>query len=289
MRLKDKDTHQRNVAIILSGGTGTRLGSDIPKQYIEVNGKPIIGYVLDTIHECNRIDETVVVASEDWRDFITSVWNKEDKELKGQSKKQALRFASPGDTRQLSIYNALLEIDRLSEKEMSSNIQTSNDMLFGMKSEDSFDTNIVIFDAARPLVKKETIINILDELSDKNIDGVIPVLPMKDTVYLCQKYDDTEGHREQDHRGESRSIAGLLPRENVVAGQAPEGFKYRKYLQANESLMPDEILKINGSTEPAIMAGMNVKTIPGDEGNFKITTKNDLVRFADYLESISAR
>ena len=32
------------IALILSGGTGTRLGFDIPKQYIEVNGRPIISY-----------------------------------------------------------------------------------------------------------------------------------------------------------------------------------------------------------------------------------------------------
>lgn len=36
-----------NIAIVLAGGTGTRLGGDIPKQYIEVSGKPIISYCLD--------------------------------------------------------------------------------------------------------------------------------------------------------------------------------------------------------------------------------------------------
>jgi 2-C-methyl-D-erythritol 4-phosphate cytidylyltransferase len=38
-------------------------------------------------------------------------------------------------------------------------------------------------------------------------------------------------------------------------------------------------MEINGSTEPAVMAGMNIAMIPGDEGNIKITTKNDLERF----------
>ena len=42
---------------------------------------------------------------------------------------------------------------------------------------------------------------------------------------------------------------------------------------------PDKIMEINGSTEPAVMAGMNIAMIPGDEGNIKITTKNDLERF----------
>ena len=37
-----------NIAIVLAGGTGTRLGGDIPKQYIEVAGKPIISCLLYT-------------------------------------------------------------------------------------------------------------------------------------------------------------------------------------------------------------------------------------------------
>jgi 2-C-methyl-D-erythritol 4-phosphate cytidylyltransferase len=45
------------------------------------------------------------------------------------------------------------------------------------------------------------------------------------------------------------------------------------------ALLPQEILSINGSTEPAIRAGLDVAMIPGDEGNYKITTKNDLEKF----------
>ena len=45
--------------------------------------------------------------------------------------------------------------------------------------------------------------------------------------------------------------------------------------------MPERIFKINGSTEPAVMAGMDIAMIPGDEGNFKITTKADLERFRE--------
>ena len=36
-----------NIALILAGGTGTRLGSDIPKQYIEVYGRAVISYCLE--------------------------------------------------------------------------------------------------------------------------------------------------------------------------------------------------------------------------------------------------
>lgn len=46
---------------------------------------------------------------------------------------------------------------------------------------------------------------------------------------------------------------------------------------------PDRIRSVNGSTEPAVMAGLDIVMIPGDEGNFKITTKEDLDRFRNVL------
>ena len=48
--------------------------------------------------------------------------------------------------------------------------------------------------------------------------------------------------------------------------------------------MPDRILEINGSTEPAVMAGLDVVMIKGDEGNFKITTAEDLERFKEIIK-----
>ncbi len=49
-------------------------------------------------------------------------------------------------------------------------------------------------------------------------------------------------------------------------------------------LLPDKILTINGSTEPAILYGMDIMMIPGEEANFKITTKEDLKRFQKMVE-----
>ena len=75
-----------NVALILSGGTGTRLGADIPKQYIEVGGKPIISYCIETISEHNKIDAIQIVAD--------SSWHNKKKTLSQESLRTGLRWLS---------------------------------------------------------------------------------------------------------------------------------------------------------------------------------------------------
>ena len=224
-----------NTAIILAGGTGTRLGADIPKQYIEVCGKPIIAYCLETFFAHEMIDAVQIVADEMWHEYIMQQVNSE--KFKG--------FSVPGATRQLSIYNGLCDVKMYS---------SDNDC-------------VIIHDAARPLVSVEMITNCFKAL--KQHDGVLPVLPMKDTVYFSE---------------DGKCISQLVDRSKVYAGQAPEAFRLGKYLAANEALMPEKILKINGSTEPAIMAGMDIAMIDGDENNFKITTKTDLEKFKEYIK-----
>lgn len=221
-----------NIAIILSGGTGSRIGADIPKQYLEMNGKPVIKYCMDTIISCKEIDLVQVVADEQWMDLISDC-------IEPGYKNKLSGYSMPGDNRQLSIYNALCDLEGKVES----------------------SARILIHDAARPFVKKHTIIELLSALDES--DGAIPVLPMKDTVYIAK----------------DGKIDSLLDRSTVKAGQAPEAFVFDKYIEANRLLLPDRIRSINGSTEVAYLAGMSIKCIEGDEGNYKITTKDDLIRW----------
>lgn len=86
--------------------------------------------------------------------------------------------------------------------------------------------------------------------------------------------------------GANGRIEALLDRNKVMAGQAPEAFKLGLYYRANKELLPDRILQINGSTEPAIISGMDVCCIPGDENNYKITTQKDLEQFKRMVERV---
>lgn len=248
-------------AILLSGGTGTRLGSDIPKQYIEVQGKPIISYCIRTLSECEEIDRIVIVADSSWHEFIRQCLTENDPQKKFQG------FAEPGINRQMSIYHAL---------------EYMEEHWFCRRNMDDDDC-VLIHDAARPLLKSENIFGYIHAL--QKYDGVLPVLPMKDTVYLSK---------------DGNSVSALLDRKEIFAGQAPEVFRYLKYKKANENLIQwttsdagektvakdSKIFTINGSTEPAILAGMDIAMVPGDEGNFKITTPADLERFQKICEEL---
>lgn len=61
-----------NTAIIIAGGNGSRMNADIPKQYIEVEEKPIIVYTLEAFDRCDEIDAILVVSKHDWIDEVRS-------------------------------------------------------------------------------------------------------------------------------------------------------------------------------------------------------------------------
>ncbi len=235
-----------NYAILLSGGTGSRAGTDIPKQYIKIGAHMMITFALKTLLNCVQIDEIYIVSDTEWRDAVI-----EDARKMGLDTDRIRGFAAPGKVRQTSILNGLEEI---------------------LKSKDSFDDiskmsdqdTVIVHDAARPFLSEKLLTDCYEGIIGH--DGVMPVLPMKDTVY-------------QSING--KTISNLLNRQEIYAGQAPELFLLKKYYEANICLLPDRILQINGASEPAIMAGMDIAMIPGDERNTKVTSAEDIARLKE--------
>lgn len=227
------------IALVLSGGSGTRLGADVPKQYIEVYDRCVISYCIEQLSCHKGIDGIQVVAAPQWQGKIQECLKKYDRNKKFRG------FSLPGENRQLSIYNGLKSIREYAD-----------------------DLDIVlVHDAARPLLSARMITDCLEAVQGH--DGVMPALPMKDTVYRSM---------------DGKKISALVKRSEIYAGQAPEAFRMGAYYEANRRLCPDRILEINGSTEPAVLAGMDVVMIAGDEDNFKITTREDLERFKKIVQ-----
>lgn len=65
-----------NIAIILAGGTGTRVGANKPKQFIEIQGKPILAYTLDNFQKDPEIDAIEIVCHRDWVDEVKYICKK---------------------------------------------------------------------------------------------------------------------------------------------------------------------------------------------------------------------
>ena len=221
-----------NVAILLSGGTGTRLGSSIPKQYIEVDSKMIIEYSLSRLLHSSKIDGIVIVCAPEWKNNL----------IKFESYLKPVIFADAGVTRQTSVFNGLLKAEKFFK--------------------DSINI-VLVHDAARPLVSDKLINDCIDACG-RGFDGAMPVLPLKDTIYYSE---------------DNQSITKLLDRSKLYAGQAPEAFDFKKYLDAHLKIDKEKLLKINGSSELAFLNGMSIKLIKGDLNNFKITDSEDLNRF----------
>ncbi len=223
-----------NTAIFLAGGNGNRLGGELPKQFQLVNGRMLFFYALLPLFRSQNIDEVVVVADPARKDMILA-------EIAASNEyvflDKQLTFAEPGRNRQESILN-------------------------GLRASSEGTKLVLIQDAARPKVTRTQIDEIFAALDSH--DGVMPVLPMKDTVYMSE---------------DGKQVSSLLHREQIFRGQAPELFRFQPYLAACEALLPEQILSVNGSTEPAVLAGMDIVMIPGDENNVKITTAPDLERF----------
>lgn len=236
-----------NIALILAGGRGSRLGGEIPKQYLEVGHKPIIAYCLETFVKHREIHYIQIVAETQWHSLIkewTDVISNSGSGSGQEPNSKLQGFSIPGETRQLSVWNGLRDV-------------------WGFAGEEDV---VIVHDAARPLVSERIITDCLEAC--KKHEGALTALPVKDTVYYC-----VDG-----------KVESLLERDRLIAGQAPEAFRVGSYYRANEKLLPDKILQINGSTEPAVLAGMDICLVDGDERNFKITTGEDLVRFQQILQ-----
>ena len=66
----------KNYVILLAGGVGKRMGTDVPKQFLEVNGKPIIVYSIENFQKNPQIEKIVVVCIKEWTDHVKELIRK---------------------------------------------------------------------------------------------------------------------------------------------------------------------------------------------------------------------
>jgi 2-C-methyl-D-erythritol 4-phosphate cytidylyltransferase len=138
----------RIVAILPAAGLGTRMGADTPKQFLELDGVPIVILTLRRIASCDLIGEIIVATRAD------EVARLEERVAK-EKLKQTVRVLRGGDSRQESVARALEQV--------------SNDTEL-----------VVVHDAVRPFVTREQITRVIEEAQQRK--AAILGIPAMDTV-----------------------------------------------------------------------------------------------------------
>ncbi|MDY0016780.1 MAG: 2-C-methyl-D-erythritol 4-phosphate cytidylyltransferase [Candidatus Delongbacteria bacterium] len=140
------------IALITAGGSGSRMGAEIKKQYLEINNKPILAHTIHRFQITEKVDEIVLTLPEE---DIPSV-KKNIIERYNFSKLKLI--CSGGSTRQDSVLNAL---NSISAEE---------------------DDLILIHDGVRPFISHEMILNCIGSLegSDGSVTAIKPVNTIKE-------------------------------------------------------------------------------------------------------------
>lgn len=141
----------RNAAIIVASGCGSRFGSSIPKQYMMLGKETVLGRTIRKFVEHELVDAVLVVVNEEHLDLYSA-------SVEGLA---LLPFAIGGVTRQESVRNGLLALERYKPK------------------------HVLVHDAVRPLVTKAIISSVIQRLEsgEKVVDVALPVC---DTVKILR-------------------------------------------------------------------------------------------------------
>ena len=190
----------KKIAIIIAGGNGERMGQDIPKQFLNVEDKPIIIYTLEAFQKHPNIDGIIVSCLDGWQEILKAY-------AKQFNITKLVSVVSGGKNGQESIYKGLLEAKRLYNQE---------DM-------------ILIHDAIRPMVTDDIISDAIAVCQNYgNATAVVPCTTVvlkknderysnevvdRDQLYLTQTpqvfilEDLLNAHEEAQKKGITSSIA----------------------------------------------------------------------------------
>lgn len=146
----------RNVGIIFAGGVGSRMGDTaLPKQFIDIDGKPVLIWTLECFDRHPRIDEIYLACKEEWIGHA--------RDLLEQYQIRKVKAVVPGGgTAQHSIYNALTEA----------------------RSHNAEDTIVLIHDGIRPFITDGLITDLIETAREKG--NAITYTPCQETIVVSE-------------------------------------------------------------------------------------------------------
>jgi 2-C-methyl-D-erythritol 4-phosphate cytidylyltransferase len=182
----------RVTAILPAAGLGTRMGAETPKQFLKLDGVPVLLFTLRRLAACPAITDFVISTRADEMDSVAA-------SVASQNLGRPVRVVRGGDTRQDSVANALAEIPNDAEL-------------------------ILVHDAVRPLVTRSQIESVIAEAAA--CDAAILGIPAMDTVKEVKRATPQGGATDV------ALITATIPRERVVLAQTPQVFRASLLLEA---------------------------------------------------------
>ena len=153
-----------NIGVIFAGGAGTRMNTKSrPKQFLELNGKPIIIYTIELFDNHPDIDGIVVVCIESWIPFLKKM-------LKKYEISKVARIIPGGKSGQESIFKGLCAAEEYAKEQNDDN------------------TIVLIHDGVRPLITMDTISDNINKV--KECGSCITTVPAIETV-IIDNHDNT--------------------------------------------------------------------------------------------------
>ena len=142
-----------NVAVVIAGGVGRRMGENIPKQFIEIDGKPVLIYTLEGFETHKEIDAVEVVCVDGWQ-------NKLKEYIRKFGIKKVQWIVTGGETGQESIRNGI----------------------YNLEDKLKADDNVIIHDGIRPLIDESVLSDVI-ATCNKYGNGVTS-LPYNEQIFV---------------------------------------------------------------------------------------------------------
>jgi 2-C-methyl-D-erythritol 4-phosphate cytidylyltransferase len=242
----------RMVAVVLAGGSGLRLGGELPKQLQLLAGRTLLEHSVAAFEQAPGVDDIVVVMPDVFVDTAAGILGDKYSKLRRIIPGGADR---PGSTRSA--------IDLLSKE---SPYADPAPVELGRAGA---ECNVLFHDAARPLVDQRIIADCVATLAEHEALGV--VVPTADTI--VQLADGT--------------MVSIPPRESLGRCQTPQGFRLSVIRRAYELAAVDLAAGTFSATDDCglvlrYLPEVPVKAVAGSERNLKITYPGDL-RIAESL------
>ncbi|MFD7259163.1 SDR family NAD(P)-dependent oxidoreductase [Streptomyces sp. NPDC059874] len=242
-------TPRRTIAVVLAGGTGQRIGLEIPKQLIKIAGKSILEHTLHIFETAPDVDDVILLMTPDYVDDAQRIVDRA-----GLSKVN--RVLAGGSDRSATTRIAIRAAAE------------------GLGADE--DCNLLFHDAVRPLLSQRVVKECVEAL--ETYQAVDVAIPSSDTIIVTRTHGD-----------DGEFITEVPDRSRLRRGQTPQGFRLSTIRAAYDRAEGDPSFQATDDCSVVVkyLPDVPVHVVQGDEYNMKVTQPVD-VFIADKLFQLAS-